>query len=122
MRLNEHTFLLQKPSWYIILYIPTKEFSMKGSQSYSIDRENIADRIIENETVVLNLDNGMYYSLNEVGTHIWRFLDQGKSIDEIIAHLAAMYTVTQKNLTHDVATLIDELVKERLIKQKRSPR
>lgn len=37
---------------------------------YRIDKDNVTHRILDGEAVILNLDSGDYYSLNEVGTKI----------------------------------------------------
>ena len=85
---------------------------MARTISYTIDREMIADRIIENEAVILNLDNGMYYSLNEIGTRVWQLLDEGKTGHDIAAALMREYTVKPETIKKDVETIITDLLKE----------
>ncbi len=92
---------------------------MKPTHTYAIDRELIADRIVENEAVILNLDNGMYYSLNEIGTRVWQMVDTGKSSADIVKTLLQEYSVKPEILEKDVEAIITELLQEKLIKKSR---
>lgn len=88
---------------------------MRLEQKYSIDRKKITWRILDGEAVILNLDNGYYYSLNEVGTRIWQAIDKGKSSREIIDYLQEEYQVEKRQLQNDLAEIIKDLEKEGLI-------
>ncbi|HNX81368.1 MAG TPA: PqqD family protein [Candidatus Omnitrophota bacterium] len=90
---------------------------MTKTTCYTIDREIIADRIVENEAVILNLDNGMYYSLNGIGTRIWQLLDEGKTETAILEVLLREYSARPETLKSDVEKLIGDLLAEKLIKK-----
>lgn len=44
---------------------------------FRVDLPNIMHEMIDNEVVVVNLDNGTYYSFDGVGAQIWRLLGGG---------------------------------------------
>jgi len=51
--------------------------------SYSID-ENISYEFVEDCCIILNLNNGEYYELNNSSSFIWNLISKQNSIKEII--------------------------------------
>ncbi len=45
--------------------------------SYAIDRSVVVSEIIDDEAVIINLDTGNYYNLNETGSLLWGLLLTG---------------------------------------------
>ena len=84
---------------------------------YKINSEDITYRIIDNEAVILNLDNGYYYSLNEVGTRIWEAIDKRKNLGEILDLLKEKYHMSEKQLKDDLLALAKDLEKEEIIEK-----
>lgn len=76
-------------------------------------------RQLDNEAVLLNLNNGQYYSLNELGTHIWNTIQQHDSIEDLIIALEQEYEVSPEQLKTDVRTLIQDLITNGLIEEYR---
>ncbi len=50
-------------------------------------------RAIDEECVILNLKNSVYYSLDPVGTHVWNLLRGPRSVDELRDSLLETYDV-----------------------------
>ena len=94
------------------------EQSMKpNSLKYRIDKDLIAYRIINGETVILNLDNGYYYNLDGAGTDIWQAIDQGLTLDEILELLKKEYGAPETILKKDMLEFIKNLEQKKLIKK-----
>lgn len=89
---------------------------MRSEQKYIIDKEKISWRILDGEAVILNLDNGFYYSLNKVGTQIWELLAEKENTDEIIDIIADEYKADRKMVKTDLTDLFCKLKEEALIK------
>lgn len=70
--------------------------------------------IVDDEVVLLNLDSGHYYSLNESGRRVWELLDGENTIPDIINAICEEFDVEEQEATKDINTLIDELLKEKL--------
>jgi trimethylamine:corrinoid methyltransferase-like protein len=70
--------------------------------------------IVDDEVVLLNLDSGHYYSLNESGRRVWELLDGENTIPDIINTICEEFDVEQQEAAKDINTLIDELLKEKL--------
>ena len=70
---------------------------------------------LSGEAVLLNLQSGKYFGLDEVGTRIWSLLAEHGTPAEIIRHLLKEYDVDEKRLSADLLRLVDELVEHGLL-------
>ena len=62
------------------------------SHIYRVDLPNIMHEMIEKEVVVVNLDNGTYYSFDGVGGQIWQLLSgEGRSLVSLTTKIASLY-------------------------------
>jgi len=66
-------------------------------------------RELSGETVLLNLESGVYYGLDAVGTRVWQLLLQGRTIADICDTLIDDYDVAPEVLRGDVVRLVGEL-------------
>lgn len=66
-------------------------------------------------TVLLDVNGGMYYTLNEVGGRIWELLGDGVAVPAIVERLQAEYDIAPETLAADAAGLIDRLLVAKLI-------
>src|SRR4051794_279474 len=64
---------------------------------------------IDNDTVLLDIDTGVYYGLDEVGTRIWELLCEGANEDETVAQLQEEYDVEADQLRADFREFVDEM-------------
>ena len=74
---------------------------------------------LDGETILLNLENGFYYTLNRVGNAIWEQLSGAPSLDEIRATLYARFDVDEAVIREDLNALIDQLCHEGLIAEEK---
>lgn len=70
-----------------------------------------------NDYLLLNMRDGNYYSLNEVGGRIWALCDGKHTVEQIVEALAAEYDATTEILTNDAMELLDELRNQKLISE-----
>ena len=68
------------------------------------------------ETILLNLENGYYYSTNSLGSAVWQKCDGNTSIEDLISDLQPQYEISLEVLRHDVMEFIEEMVAENLLK------
>src|SRR5947208_16995680 len=59
-----------------------------GTESCYRTTGNVIYQTVDDETVILNLDNGRYYSLNATASAVWECLMKGYPLDEIAASFA----------------------------------
>ena len=77
---------------------------------------DVAAKEIDGEILVMNVANGMYYSLDGVSAVAWRLLAAGHSLDQVAAALADAYGVDESSTLTDVTDLAVHLVDEGLVK------
>ncbi len=85
------------------------------SLAYPLKNETAAFRIIDNEAVILNLNNGIYYSLNEVGTKVWELCTGSNSLRDITAAIVEEFEVQDDIAQKDVSEIIIDLLKDGLV-------
>ena len=75
----------------------------------------VIDRAVEDETLVIHLPSGNYFSLNSVGTQMWENIDGRRTVRELADLISAEYDAEPERIQQDVLNLINELVSEGLV-------
>ena len=76
---------------------------------------DVVFRDLEGEAVILDLSSGTYFGLNEVGTRVWRLVDEGRDPSQIVGIVATEYAADRETIAGDVERLLDDLSRRRLI-------
>lgn len=77
--------------------------------------EHVLSRKLDDEMVLLNLDSGEYFGLNDTGTRVWELLADGRSREEVIERLTEEFEVAGEVATGHVAALCAELLEAGLL-------
>ena len=88
---------------------------MMNSESCPKRGEQVIAQKASNDLLLLNMEDGNYYSLNEVGGRIWELCDGNRSVSQLIATLAAEYNVSNETLEKDVCEVLEDLENGKLI-------
>ena len=75
----------------------------------------VMSRLVGEETVLLNLESGVYFGLDGVGKFIWDSLSEGKSLAETIDAIVDEYEVDEDQARADAVTFANELTEKGLI-------
>jgi hypothetical protein len=67
------------------------------------------------ELVLLNLKDGVYYGLDELGLEIWRLIQKPISLAAIVEEVVSGYDVEPARCEGDLRALLDDLAKRGLI-------
>ena len=67
------------------------------------------------EVVILGLESGQYYSLNDVGTRIWDLVQGPKTVLELRDTIVGEYDVEPERCEQDVLEVLKHMVSEGLI-------
>ena len=78
-------------------------------------KERVLAHQIEGKEVLLRLDSGEYYALDEVGCRIWELCDGTRSVGEIIATIGEEYDAPADIIRVDALELLQDLLDERLV-------
>jgi len=85
------------------------------SRRYRVDRSKIIFEAFEDETVLINLDSGSYYSFSGSGALIWDLISSGRSVGEVIAQLQQRFPDATAEIEICVLDFIGKLVEESLV-------
>ena len=77
-------------------------------------------RELDGETVLVNLDTGMYFGLDEVGTVIWNHIQEGVAVEDIPGKLTEAFEVEEDVARTDLEALIGELRENGLVESDES--
>ena len=66
------------------------------------------------EAVILNLDSGVYYGLNEVGARVWELIQQPQSFSGLCSILLEEYDVSAEACKEDLKKILLDLKAARL--------
>ncbi|MDF2572597.1 MAG: hypothetical protein K0R55_4201 [Sporomusa sp.] len=71
---------------------------------------------IDGETIMLNIENGMYYQLDVTGSRIWDLLGEQRRVSELISNLVEEYNVQPEQCCSDTLKFIREIWDEGLVR------
>ena len=76
---------------------------------------DIVTRDFEDGILVVNLESGKTWKLNQVGGTVCRGIEAGRDLEQIVAELHRRYGVAEESLRKDVGALIGSLEKEGIV-------
>lgn len=71
---------------------------------------------VDNLLVILDLNGGMYYSLNGSAAAIWELLANPSTEHDLVDGLVSKYQVTPENCAHSVQRVLSDLCGKGLVK------
>lgn len=75
----------------------------------------VAAKVIDGEAIIMNLSNGLYFSLADSGAVLWELLECGYSLDEMAQVLSDHYGADRSVVLEDTDRLVGELLEEGLV-------
>ncbi len=75
----------------------------------------VASKVVDGEAILINLSNGMYFSLDAVGGSIWTLVSDGHDLNTISTAVAQHYGVAEDTVANDIQTFAQTLVEEGLV-------
>jgi len=78
-------------------------------------------RDVQGEGVLLHLDSGQYFGLDEVANRVWQLIVEKNALGDVEAALLNEFNVEPPRLSEDLQRLVDELVAKKLIEVEEAP-
>jgi coenzyme PQQ biosynthesis protein PqqD len=69
----------------------------------------------DGQTILLRLDNGGYYAIDDVGAAIWELCDGQRDLGDIVAAMVAEFDAPEATIRTDVLEFVQDLRQERLL-------
>jgi len=77
--------------------------------------DGVLAREIDGETVLLNLETGVYFGLDPVGTDMWRAIQTNGRLQDVFASIAQEYDVDAATLRADLLQLVNQMCEKGLL-------
>ncbi len=77
--------------------------------------DEVVYEVLDGEAIVLNLESGVYYTLNETGTRIWQLLSEHGRVDAVKSAMLEEFETTAEAVEADISKLIDDLREQGLL-------
>ena len=76
--------------------------------------ENSSSEILGDELIILDFESGLYHSVNEIGSVIWKEIkEKNPSYDSLLKSISQKYI--GENISKDLDKFLEELIEKKLI-------
>ena len=83
--------------------------------------KDVVWRTLGDDCILLHLESGIYYTLNEEGRMLWEALDGENKLAEIQATIMEQYEVDAGTIQKDLIEIMEDLIKENLVEHDKNP-
>ncbi len=77
--------------------------------------KGVRETVNQDGAVLLDIEQGLCFSLNPVGTRIWEMIKDGRSVDEIADALEEEFRLPRTLLLTDISDFVNQLENMRLV-------
>jgi hypothetical protein len=67
--------------------------------------------------ILVDLNSKQYYQLNETGSLIWRSLEKGRTVDDIVSEMRTIYEISPEHAKASVENLLLSLESRKLVRR-----
>jgi Coenzyme PQQ synthesis protein D (PqqD) len=94
--------------------------SMLSEASRFVRNKEVVARQIEGELVIVPIRSGVgdlnsLYTLNQVGSVLWDFMNEGHTIEEMVSRICDEFEVTSSKAQSDIQNFLDAMLEEKLV-------
>jgi hypothetical protein len=76
---------------------------------------NVIATEVDGEAIIMTIERGQCYGFDAIGTRIWSLIERPTRFGDVCATLLGEYDIDHETCRQDVARLLSELFRERLI-------
>lgn len=89
---------------------------MITEQSVITSAPDLTTAYLDGEAVILDLQSGQYYGLNEVGARIFNLVQEPSSVGDVIDQIVQEYAVETDQFKQDLLAFLESMAQKKLIK------
>lgn len=87
----------------------TSKVEKLTESSVVVASEHQTSAQVDGEEVVLDLERGIYYGLNAMGSQIWSMIQSPSTVGEVIDAIVEEYDVSREQCADDVVAYLHDL-------------
>ncbi len=72
-------------------------------------RDRVIAQQVEEQTVLLDIESGQYFALNEVGKSVWDLCDGTRTVAQVADAICSGYDVVEEVALTDASALLEAL-------------
>ena len=85
------------------------------TEPFKINTPGVVHEMIDGEVVIVNLDTGRYYSLDNSGAEIWEMLNDSHHFETVYKRIQLFHSDDDGTMRTKIETFLDQLKTEELI-------
>jgi hypothetical protein len=78
--------------------------------------EGQVSTVVDGKAVLMSVDNGKYYNMDEIGTRIWTLIETPTAVSAVCDQLVEEFEVDRATCQGDVLVLLNKLLENNLIR------
>ena len=86
---------------------------------YFIDKKRIFWKKVDRDVVILDIETGVYYDLNEAGARIWELALNLNSLEEIVEELLNTFDGERDVVYRDTKKILQDFLDENILLEKK---
>jgi hypothetical protein len=86
-----------------------------NEKRYELNAPSVVSEVIDGEAVIVNMDNGSYYSIDDSGAFVWSAIIAGANLPEVKTMVEKSYKASDADLDALLDELLDQFLKEELL-------
>jgi hypothetical protein len=88
---------------------------MIGPESRPRRREGVLVQHADDQWILLDVESGQYYALDEVSGRVWDLCDGSHSVSAMVSTLCQEYDAPADAVQEDVLAFLGDMAEERLV-------
>lgn len=85
------------------------------TRRFRVNEPQVVHDNLDGEVILIHMDTGNYYSIDQVGAEIWDLLSTRRTVQQVVEELLLRYEGDSQEISKSVAEFIRQLEKEELI-------
>jgi hypothetical protein len=72
---------------------------------------HVVREVFDDEVIIINMESGNYFSLNNTGAYVWTLIEAGYAADSIVGRMCEEFEGADASAASSVHELLDQLLK-----------
>jgi hypothetical protein len=88
---------------------------LRPSDRFRPNEPRVAAEIMDGEAILIDQQNGVYFSADGAGAHVWQLVTERCSVAEIVESVGARFRCSPEEARNDTLSMLASLLREELI-------